>query len=573
MPKMMNFAVACALALGLGVTPDALAAVYEVSGSGKTAEAAGGNCRMSAIRSFLQTVLTPEQSRQFAMDLRKAVFKNVSSLTELEVLDAREEGGKVTQSARVTVNENAVRSALAEIPGLSVAATPSVASGSPQGSAKIQENAPAPGAQIAVSRPEPTQIQAKAQEQAGEPEQREKPQPAANAMPDEEFVRMVESEKTPPQDVIAALDNGANPNALCVNNCRSTGWPALMIYLDEQRGPKFSDKKADVVRAFIKAGADVNWANKNVSRSILENAFFDSIHKDGEGLEILRAVLQAKPDLNRLDDHGNPFIYQWLSFNSESNRTPEMLEFILSCGADPNGMRESSSRRTPVLFEAIDLHVDLVKVMLKAGADPNITDHRKKSALFYAVESNAAEAAMALLEAGADPNLANENGETPLLEACGNEKIDIAVIRAMLERKADPNIAASGRNGLTPLIAAVREEREDVVDALLASGTAVDAKVANGRTALIFAADSRLASVAKKLLDKGSDPNLADKDGIPPLAYAVRSGSVDVARLLLERGADINVTMRFKKESMPLREIVGMGKNEEMKKLFNAAGM
>ena len=558
MPKMMDFAVACALALALGITPVALAAVYEVSGSGKTAESAGGNCRMSAIRSFLQTVLTPEQSRQFAMDLRKAVFKNVSSLTELEVLDKKEEGGKVTQKARVTVNETAVRSALAEIPGLSVAAAPSAASLPPQGDAETQENASVPGSQSAASRPEPVQPQAKAQEQAGKPEQHEKPRRAAEAMPDEDFVRMVESEKTMPQDIIAALENGANPNAVCSSNCGSTGWPVLMIYLDEQRGPRYRDKKAEVVRAFIRAGSDVSWANTNFSRSVLENALFVSIHKEGEGLEILRAVLQAKPDMNRLDDHGSPFLYQWMSFNSIVRRTPEMLEFILSCGADPNGMRESSSRRTPVLFEAINLSAEFVRVMLSAGANPNIADHRKESALFYAVKSNADDAALTLLEAGADPNLANEKGETPLLEACGNEKIDIAVIRAMLEHKADPNLAASGRNNLTPLIAA---------------GAAVDAKVANGRTALIFAADNRLASIAKKLLDKGTDPNLADKDGIPPLAYAVRSGSVDVARLLLERGADINVTMRFKKENISLREIVDKGKNEEMKALFKAAGM
>ncbi len=141
----------------------------------------------------------------------------------------------------------------------------------------------------------------------------------------------------------------------------------------------------------------------------------------------------------------------------------------------------------------------------------------------------------------------------------------------MLDGKADPSIAASGRNGVTPLIAAVREKREDAVDALLAAGAAVDARVANGWTTLIFAADNKFASVAEKLMDKGADPNLADKEGIPPLIYAVRIGSTDIARLLLERGAEINVTLRFKKENVPLRQIVAMGKNEEMKVLFSAA--
>ena len=54
----------------------------------------------------------------------------------------------------------------------------------------------------------------------------------------------------------------------------------------------------------------------------------------------------------------------------------------------------------------------------------------------------------ALLKAGAKTNAADENGETPLLLACGNG--NLAIARMLLDAKADPN--AARWSGDTPLL-------------------------------------------------------------------------------------------------------------------------
>jgi len=246
-------------------------------------------------------------------------------------------------------------------------------------------------------------------------------------MPAEEFAALVQSAEPSPQAIIDALQGGADPNAL------AGGVPALAAYLGQESGPKFQDKKADVVKAFLKAGADAS--------SVLRSAWRASLVQEGEGMEIFRAVLAAKPDLNRMDGpFGRPFLHGWLA--DEKHRTPEMLEYILSCGADPNlaqnDRKGATPYRTPILFDAIrgavgePLPPAFLQVMLRAGADPNCKNAMGETALCHAVKSGAAEAVKLLLEAGADPNIAANNGETPLADAvfAGN-----AVIARMLAEK------------------------------------------------------------------------------------------------------------------------------------------
>ena len=169
-----------------------------------------------------------------------------------------------------------------------------------------------------------------------------------------------------------------------------------------------SAKSADAVSAFIEAGADVNWAGAGFERSIVENAL-RLVGASEEGEKIFRAVLAAKPDLNRMDaTYGRPILHTLLGMKAVS---PDLLAFTLSCGADPNLIQNDEGawgpRRTPVLFDAIagedgaPLPAELLKAMLKAGADPNIKNAEGKSALQFAVEHNAEEAAQILRDAGA----------------------------------------------------------------------------------------------------------------------------------------------------------------------------
>jgi ankyrin repeat protein len=79
-----------------------------------------------------------------------------------------------------------------------------------------------------------------------------------------------------------------------------------------------------------------------------------------------------------------------------------------------------------------------VRVLLRAGADPNMTDRDGSTPLYRASVQNMADNVRVLLAAGADPNVESGTGEEglPLCGAAswGHE----ATVRALLAGGADP---------------------------------------------------------------------------------------------------------------------------------------
>ena len=579
--------LASALLLCAVPAADCRAAVYEVDAAGKDAAAAEGNARLNALRQCINAMISPDEARKHAMDLRP-LLRKAGSLTSAEVLEKGQQGKLTALRARVTVDEDAVRAELKGIPALAGI----IASSAPSSPDidKLQESlqqlkTDAERLTQLLSSPDKDNGQQTPAKQAVGAEKGEEArglpagapgkgsdEPAAQAprsaaMPDADFLRLVADMKTPPEDIIAALAAGADPNAAVTADDHlpnaNPGWPALMVYLYEKSGPR--DKSAKVVKSFLDAGADADWhSTKGLQRRITQTAMYLSFRSE-EGEQIFRLILSAGPDLNRVFDSGKGLLHDYLDFNGK----PEIVAYMLECGADPNAVTKDSrpSRQTPVLFEAIQgiagkkRPIAFLQAMLKAGADPNIADGTGQSALHFALECKAWEQALLLLESGANPDKTNGKGETPLFCAV-EDHADMAVIKALLEHKADVNIAAAKRNNNTPLIEAARSWDEgcaELVGLLLAAGADPNARVANGRTALLFAVREKKAEVVRKLLDKGADPNIPEKDGPAPLLYAVRGGDPALVRLLAEHGADTKAKIKYKDGRMvSLRELVDL---------------
>ena len=114
---------------------------------------------------------------------------------------------------------------------------------------------------------------------------------------------------------------------------------------------------------------------------------------------------------------------------------------------------------------------------------------------------------------------------------------DTATVNALLATGSDVN--AKDRNGETVLILAAKYGHTDVVKALLAKGADINMKDrhSHNRTALILAVDNGHIDTVKALLAEGADLNAIDEFGETALACAKRCGHMKIARLLKGAGA------------------------------------
>ena len=116
--------------------------------------------------------------------------------------------------------------------------------------------------------------------------------------------------------------------------------------------------------------------------------------------------------------------------------------------------------------------VDKVKRLLRWGVNPNcyvfLNKHTKTTPLWCAAYKGHGDVAKLLLDAGADPDMANGSGLTPLHVATGMRTNDVVLCRILLEAGADPNKA--NRDGDTLLRKAHLQNQRDVIQLLLDHG-------------------------------------------------------------------------------------------------------
>jgi uncharacterized protein len=249
-------------------------------------------------------------------------------------------------------------------------------------------------------------------------------------------------------------------------------------------------------------------------------------------------------------------------------------------------------------FAAREGALDMLPVLIAAGAELDAVDAEGTSALLLATLAGRFDVARALLEAGANPNVADDYGRTVLFAATdlhtrdasrlaavpiGSERAAVDIVALALAKGADPNIPLTDRppsdpdrrpqldpiieKGATPLLRAALSADLEIMDLLLAAGAdplvATDARdpavlggvarPANGRTTALMAAagvgwrdssrrgaDGDAIAALQRLLDRGANVNAANQMGDTALHGAALRGSPAIMRLLVERGANLN---------------------------------
>ena len=173
---------------------------------------------------------------------------------------------------------------------------------------------------------------------------------------------------------------------------------------------------------------------------------------------------------------------------------------------------------------------DDVRAMLARGVDPNVVDANGDPALAIAARAGNVKVIDALLAGKAAPDTRNRFGDTPLMLAALNGRLDAA--KAL--RAAGANL---NPRGWTPLSYAATGGHDEMVTWLLAEGAEIDAPSANGTTPLMMATREGRFATAELLIGRGANVNARNENNVSALDFARRNNDKRLAERLQRAGA------------------------------------
>jgi ankyrin repeat protein len=291
---------------------------------------------------------------------------------------------------------------------------------------------------------------------------------------------------------------------------------------------------AQAVRALVKSGADVNATSGDGSTPLLWAVNNGSV-------EIARVLIANKAAVDAANDFGITPLLQASRVGDSA-----MVDLLLRSGANPS--KAHPEGETPLMAASRSGSVAAVRLLLARGVEVNHAETlQNTTALMWAAAEGHIDVVDVLMEAGAD---ANRQGHITTL--------------------SDRNNSDYPTGGFTALMFAARAGNDAMVRRLVAKGANINLKNGDGASAAMVAMYNDRFDVAKTLIELGSDVN----DGSLYVAVEMRDATtdqfafdgsrrrpdypnqttaLDLLRMLLERGADPNrrFELQFHSTHMP----------------------
>jgi ankyrin repeat protein len=253
------------------------------------------------------------------------------------------------------------------------------------------------------------------------------------------------------------------------------------------------DGRGDIARMLVDAGADVNQVEANKMTPLL-------IAIANDHLDVAHFLLSKGADVNSADFWGRTPLWTALdvrdldydrSGEQHSDRAAgmEMIQTLLKRGANVN---------------ARIVEVPPIRRWVLPISDISWVDFTGETPFLRAALAGDLEVMRLLLEHGADPNIPTDSNTTALMAAAGvnwsvgqtytESKANLMeAVRLCLEKGADVN--AINSMGFTALTGAVNRGSDDIVEFLVKHGARMDVKDKEGRTIQDWAEGVFLATV------------------------------------------------------------------------------
>ena len=306
-------------------------------------------------------------------------------------------------------------------------------------------------------------------------------------------------------------------------------------------------RQLDMIDELLSRGADINAQRGDGARPI-QLANGDYLYRGWRDVPRDWPVT-PRDVLTHLRARGADCDICTASYIGDLERVRELLETDPSlCNRASDYVTYYSCSGTPLRNAASGGHIEVVKLLLERGADPNLPEEHiapRGHALYSAVYNGHHEIARLLLEHGAYPSPAVESSADALSIALMNS--DNKMVELLCSHGSARSVELLAHYGDVQTAAAVFAANPALADNLDAFGSA-GGNESFLRLMLRYQPDlpkrrtigGKTRAITELLFRHGMDPNLPNWLGRTALHYFAESGNVENAAIFLEHGADPN---------------------------------
>ncbi|WP_300756961.1 ankyrin repeat domain-containing protein [uncultured Brachyspira sp.] len=265
----------------------------------------------------------------------------------------------------------------------------------------------------------------------------------------------------------------------------------------------------EMAELLLKYKADIN-AVVDIKSSVL------MIAVDNNNMEMVKLLLSYGADIDYQGFRGITALFSALEYDRKENI--EMVKLLIKNKADVNiaYSGDRGNEETPLMYAAMKGYKETVKILIENKALVNKRNRNNVNALIYAYMFGHDDIADILLQNGSDSldkslNAANLNEATllsdnaPLINASRNSTNEI-FLQKLIYNGADVNY--KNYNGDTALIEAALNGKINFVKLLIKNNADVNVQNMGGMTALMWACHRGDLEMTKMLLYAGADKSI-----------------------------------------------------------------